>query len=81
MLEDVLVMRISLIIYHLLNILRRAELMNAVGVKEMLVNLSKIYVVEDKLGKELPSPALKKTRTIIEKMGITYYSKQGISKG
>jgi transposase len=65
------VMLISLIIYYrLLNTLRKAGLINVVSVKEMLVNLSKVCVVEDKLGKEFLSEVPKKARTILEKMKI-----------
>lgn len=65
------VMLISLIIYYrLLNTLRKAELINVVSVKEVLVHLSKIYVVEDSLGDEILSEVPKKARKILEKMEI-----------
>lgn len=65
------VMLISLILhYRLLNVLRKADLINVVSVKEVLVHLSKIYVVEDGFGDDILSEVPKKARELLEKMGI-----------
>jgi hypothetical protein len=48
----------------------KADLINVVSVKEVLVHLSKIYVVEGNFGNETLSEFSKKTRTILEKMEI-----------
>jgi len=48
-----------------------------VSVKEVIVHLSKIYVVEDNFGNETPSEFSKKTRTILEKMEIDPLLKSG----
>ena len=65
------VMLISLIIhYRLLNTLRKAELINVVSVREVLVYLSKIYVVEDNQGNEILSEIPKKSRELLEKMDV-----------
>ena len=50
--------------------LRKADLVNVVNVKEVLVHLSKIYVVENNFGNEILSEFPKKARTILEKMEI-----------
>lgn len=66
------VMLISLIIhYRLLNTLRKAELINVVSVREVLVYLSKIYVVEDNQGNEILSEIPKKSRDLLEKMDVS----------
>ena len=51
-------------------LLGKADLINVVNVKEVLVHLSKIYVVENNFGNEILSEFSKKTRTILEKMEI-----------
>jgi hypothetical protein len=65
------VMLTSLILsYRLLNVLRSADLTNVVSVKEVLVHMSKIYVVEDSFGNEILSEVPKKARKILEKMKV-----------
>jgi hypothetical protein len=54
----------------LLNALRTADLTNVVSVKEVLVHMSKIYVVEDSFGNEILSEIPKKARKILEKMKV-----------
>jgi hypothetical protein len=51
-------------------LLRKADLINVASVKEILVHLSKIYIVEGNFGNEILSEFPKKTRTILEKMEI-----------
>ena len=57
--------------------LRKAGLINVVNVKEVLVHLSKIYVVENNFGNEILSEFPKKARTILEKMEIDSLLKSG----
>jgi len=58
-------------------LLGKADLINVVNVKEVLVHLSKIYVVEDNFGNEILSEFSKKARTILEKMEIDPLLKSG----
>jgi len=69
---------LSLIIhYRLLNKLRGAELINVISVKEFLIHLSKIYVVEDNVGSELFSEVPKKARLLLEKTGVDLLRNSG----
>jgi len=57
--------------------IRKADRINVVSVKEVIVHLSKIYVLEDIFGNEILSEFSKKTRTILEKMEIDPLLKSG----
>ena len=58
-------------------LLRKTDLINIARAKEVLVHLSKIYVVENNFGNEILSEFPKKARTILEKMEIDPLLKSG----